>query len=743
MTPAELPADPAWAPDANFDAALPCALGERPPTAIQRSSFVRQFAVVGGLQGGKTTLLDALCAGGQHPVSIGSALRANRGVVSLGPAGASATLQGACATCAGSVVEESPAPCAPDEDCPGIGPRRGWALLRWLGATTAPRPEPRQAKPPNVLHLYDSHGTASLAATGGAGQARDLVLSGQLDGVLLVADAAKLERALVLLLELAEFGLPAVLDVNKVDLAETLGIEVDDGELTRSLGIPVNRSTAVERRGVRRVGELLLDARVPRPRAAYPEPVAGALGRLETVLAGAPASPRGVGLLLLAGDAATEAWVAERLGPATAASAAAVVADAQARSALPLRQLIANALQAEARRLTERAVETRPQGPSALQRFGWLAQQPLQGSLIAAGVLLFAYYWVGAFGATYLVDTINVNLFENLLIPLCQDLVAFVPTAFLRDAIMDPQFGVLPTGLFLAVGLVLPVLFCFYFLQALLEDSGYLPRLAVLLDRLSRKIGLSGQSVIPMVLGFSCVTMAVIATRLLHSRKERVVLTFLLVLAVPCAPLLAVMFVVLGKLSWTATAVYFGFLALQVVVAGNLAARLLPGGSADLILEIPPMRIPKLRVLARKTWRSTVEFMREAVPIFLAAAFAVFCIDRVGGLALIETIARPVTHGLLGLPDDAAQVFIKTAIRRESGAAELNLLRDQFTGAQLVVTMLVMTLVVPCINTLIVLFKEYGARVALPVLGLVIAWAVAAGAVLNLFCALFGLTFAA
>jgi ferrous iron transport protein B len=262
----------------------------------------------------------------------------------------------------------------------------------------------------------------------------------------------------------------------------------------------------------------------------------------------------------------------------------------------------------------------------------------------------------------------------------------------------------------------------------------------VLADRLLRRVGLNGQGLIPLILGFSCVAAAVITTRMLPTRKERIILT-LLVVGLPCAPLLAVMVVILGKMPWTASAVVFGVIFARLLAAGYVSSKVLGGPRPDFILEIPPMRIPRVGVLMAKTWRRTWDFVREAVPVFLAASFAMFLFARAGGLAAMEEAAQPLVRDLLGLPDQAVQVFIKTAIRREAGATELNLLRDQFDHLQLVVTLLVMTLLLPCVNTAIVIVKERGLKAASVVLVTVILSAFLIGAAVNGVCHALGVAF--
>ncbi|MCP4676244.1 MAG: ferrous iron transporter B [Deltaproteobacteria bacterium] len=678
---------------------------------------VRQMAILGNVCVGKTSLFGSLCSSGEHSVNIpGSTTEVKWGVLSAGSGGAPRSFRRRCADC-------------------GLHGSMGHRIF----VNTSPCCDVAKM---SATHLYDTPGSATLAANSEDEiVARDLMLSGQIDSVLLVADAKNLRRSLALALEVAELGLPMVFDLNMIDESESMGIEVDKVALARELGVPIGQTVATERRGIRRLAELILTPRVSTRQTRFSEAVDTALQRLEDTLQNPVLAARALGILLLAGDRAAETWVSEHLGEQVRREARTIVEEAQSASGTPLKKLMTDAFYAEAERIVERVLVSSARSPSLLVRFGALAQRPVSGVLIGLVVLILAYYWVGVFGATFVVDNLATHLFDGLLIPFFEKIVEPIPSAFVRDAIMDSDFGLLPTGLFLALGLVLPVLFCFYLFESILEDSGYLPRLAVLLDRIFRWLGLNGQSLIPLVLGFSCITMAVITTRMLPTRKERIILTLLLILGIPCAPLLAVMFILLGKMPWTAGAVVFGFVAVQILLAGYLSNKLIPGELPDLILELPKMRIPRPQVMLVKTWRRTWQFMREALPIFLVASFAVFLVDRLGGLALLENLARPVVQGLLGLPDQTVQVFIKTAIRRENGATELNLLRDQFDNVQLVVTMLVMTFLMPCINATIVIIKERGFKVSLLILTTVSIWAITAGAVVNLVCRGLGITF--
>ena len=437
-------------------------------------------------------------------------------------------------------------------------------------------------------------------------------------------------------------------------------------------------------------------------------------------------------MLLLVNDSAARSLLAERFGRGVAGEVRTIVERARAELRTPLEQVIAEVFYEAAEQLVGETVRLAAAGPAVLNRFGRWAEHPALGLPIALVVLAAAYLWIGELGATWAVDLIDRRLFQELLIPAVDRGLECVPWPLVRDAFIDPDFGLIPTGLFLALGIVLPVLFFFYFFFAVLEDSGYLPRISVLLDRLLRLMGLNGKGVLPLVLGLSCVTMAIITTRMLETRKQRVIASFLLLLGFPCAPLLAVMLIVLQPLHWSAAVTLFGFLIVQLVLAGMIANRLVPGRMPEFILELAPMRLPRLGVVLVRTGRRTYLFLREALPVFLLASLVLFVLDRLGGLAAIEEASRPLVDGLLGLPDQAVQVFIKTFIRRENGAAELNLVRHNFDSVQVVVTLLVMTLLTPCVNSAIVLFKELGFRTALLMLVLVMIYAVIAGGAMNL-----------
>ncbi|MFC1596760.1 FeoB small GTPase domain-containing protein [Planctomycetota bacterium] len=591
--------------------------------------------------------------------------------------------------------------------------------------------------------LVDTHGVACLYVRSEEESAtRNLLMAGEADVLAIVADAKNLRRSLVLFLQASEFQLPTVLVLNMMGEAQRLGLELDLERLAAAVTVKTVPLSASEGRVAERMAALFEQAEIPSTRVPYPDEVEKALSTLAQLLGDAPIPPRALGLLLLAGDRRAEQMLEETFDAAAVDGAREVVRKAEQAFRLPLHVVITNAVYAEAERIAERVTHYRaPPGADLLQRFGHYAAHPLFGLPIALLVILAGYYWVGVLGATTVVDYLSVHLFDALLLPACERLLGSLPWTFVRDAFLDPNFGLVPTALFLAAGIVLPVLFFFYTFFGLLEDSGYLPRLSALLDRSLRHLGLTGKGVLPLVFGFSCITTAILSTRVLRTRKERLIASFLLLLGFPCAPMLAVMLVILEPLPWTAAVTLFGLLFVQVLIAGILANAIMPGGSSDFIEHLSPIRVPRLWAVLDRARRQSWQFLKEALPAFMAASFLLFVLDRLGGLDALERLSRPVFNGMLGLPDQSVQVFMKTMIRRENGAAELTLVKDHFSSLQLVVTLFVMTVILPCVNSAIVLLKEQGMKISMLLLFIISLYAIVAGAGLNWVCHALGVTF--
>jgi ferrous iron transport protein B len=595
--------------------------------------------------------------------------------------------------------------------------------------------------------VYDTPGIYSIfSANEDEVVSRDILLPQKsyapISTILLVADAKNMKRSLAIALQYAEYGLPMLIDINMIDEASARGIEIDSDRLSEILGIDVCTSIAREGIGVRKVITCLKSPRIPKMLANYPDWVNNFVDIIEKICKVQDISPRVIGLLLLAGDKSIEGYLSKKLGPELLQELKDLAADYRKEDTETFRALIVNLYNKKAEQIVKETQEIEPplKNPQ-LVTFGDWCTQLRTGIPIALMVLFLTYLFIGSFGATFLVDKINGLIFKGYLIPWTSKIIEPIPSKFFRDMIIDPDFGILPSGVFLAIGLVMPVLFCFYLVFGILESSGYLPRLSILLDKIFRKMGLNGKGVIPLVMGFSCVTMAILTTRLLDTKKEKNIATFLLLLGMPCAPLIAVMLVILETMPFSATLTIFGIIFFQTFIAGFVANKILPGQGSPLIFEIPPIRVPRPTQVIRSAAHKTYFFIKEAIPVFVFASLLVFLFERIGGLDVVEKLSRPLIHNLMGLPEKSVQVFIKTIIRREAGATELEHLKSAYTNLQLVVNLLIMTFLTPCINAIMVLFKERGKKTGALIIVTVIIYAILMGSTVNYICLAMGITF--
>ena len=380
------------------------------------------------------------------------------------------------------------------------------------------------------------------------------------------------------------------------------------------------------------------------------------------------------------------------------------------------------------------------------ENFGIWSRSPIFGAPILMAVLVLVYEFVGFIGAQTLVGTLEEGIFNQYINP---GLRALIPFGFFHDLIVGnpaenyrTDYGLVSVGVTYAVAIVLPVVGTFFIAFGLLEDSGYLPRLAILGDRIFRLMGLNGKAILPMVLGLGCDTMATMTTRILATPKERLIATLLLALGVPCSAQLGVILGISAGISPVATLIVLGVVMSQMLLVGYLSAKLIKGEPSPFLFEIPPIRVPVVKNVAIKTWFRIKWFLREAVPLFILGTLILFLLDRIqipfvagpmSGIGAIEIVFRPVVTGILNMPAETAKVFILGFLRRDYGAAGLfDMAKDHIlTVQQLITSMIVMTLFVPCIANFFVMIKEQGAKKAFAILGFITPFAIAVDAVVS------------
>ncbi|MBI4227729.1 MAG: ferrous iron transport protein B [Candidatus Omnitrophica bacterium] len=583
------------------------------------------------------------------------------------------------------------------------------------------------------LDVCDTPGLNSLVAISDDERVARQLLLDRAATVVQVGDAKNLVRALALTLELAEAMLPSVLALNLMDEARERGMTVAIGELSAALGIPVVPMVATRRQGLEALRAAIPAARVATAAVAYPPEVEEAVEAMLGALPPDVPTRRVVALLWLAGDRAVRQTRGWRLSPAVVETLTCLAAAAQAKAAVPLPRLIQQARWDQAQRLAARALAAAaPARPSRARRWGELAMHPIWGVPVLLGVLAVMYWLVGDLAAQRGVGFLEEIVFGRVLIPAARGVVtALVPWRW-GQALLVGEYGLLTMAWPYAFAIILPIVGMFFLCFGFLEDVGYLPRLAVMAHRGCRLLGLNGKAVLPLVLGLGCDTMATMTTRILDSRRDRVLVTLLLALGIPCSAQLGVILAMLAGQPPLALGIWLGVVGLMLVVVGQAAARLLPGETSPFLYEIPPIRRPRLANILTKTVGRLEWYLKEAVPLFFLGTLLLFLLDASGGLRVVERWTRPLVVSWLGLPTPATAAFLIGFLRRDFGAAGLFALQraGALSGAQVVVSLVTITLFVPCVAQYFMMIKERGWRVATGMAGLVTALAFLVGGLL-------------
>jgi len=514
--------------------------------------------------------------------------------------------------------------------------------------------------------------------------ARDAVLSGDL--VVNVVDAMHLERDLFLTQHIIDLGIPVIVALNMIDEAEKNGIEINTSLLEKELGVPVIPTIAVNGTGIAALKERIFEAKhgnTSLHSETSPDFPGGTRESLQSLQS--EGIEAGDALLLLEGDPV----IAQRLN----------------REPLDFRDSLYKLRRNRVNEIVKNTVIRNAARNSFGKTLGRLMIRPLTGIPILLGTLYLLYQFLGVFVAQTLVgfteETVMLETYE----PFIKNLFAgFVDPGSFIGSLLIGEFGILTMTVTYIFGLLLPLVASFYLFLAILEDSGYLPRIAVLADRSMTRLGLNGRAVIPMLLGFGCVTMATITTRMLGSKREKIIAVFLLGLAIPCSAQLGVIAGLIAPLGAMYFFLYIGIILTMYVIAGTALNRILPGTSTDLLIDLPKLRVPRPKNVFRKTAVKSVAFIKEAGPIFAAGGAAITVLVFTGIMEKLQKLLAPVTESWLGLPAEAAAAFIMGIVRRDFGAAGLYDLA--LTPDQILVALVTITLFVPCIAAMLIMIKE-------------------------------------
>ena len=491
------------------------------------------------------------------------------------------------------------------------------------------------------------------------------------DLVINVVDATNLERNLNLTLQLLERQTPVIVALNMWDDTRHRGINVDVAKLEELLGVPVVPTVGVTGQGVRELLRRLPEAKVPENARTYSN-----------------------------SDAR---WA--RVGD--------IVSQVQSLSHRHHRWY-ENLEDASSHRV---------------------------GGIVIALLVLFATFWFVRFVGEGIIGYVAEPLFEWLWTPLLMKLsLALGAGGFWHNVLIGnliggqidyfQSFGLLSTGLLIPLAVVLPYIFSFYLALGILEDVGYLPRLAVLMDTIMHRLGLHGYAIIPTILGFGCNVPGIMATRILESRKQRFIAATLISIGIPCAALQAMIIGVVGQQGAGYVAMVYGSLFISWVIIGLILNRAVKGFNPELLVEIPPYRLPPWRVIGEKLWLRVSGFIKEALPIVLGTVLVVNILYTLGVFNAIADITAPVLTGLWGLPKETITALVVGFLRKDVAMGMLAPLA--LTAKQLVISSTVLAMFFPCVATFVILARELGARDVLKAVGIMIAAALIMGSLQNL-----------
>lgn len=563
----------------------------------------------------------------------------------------------------------------------------------------------------DVYNVVDAPGTYSLEPLDDAARvAIDLIDHSK--RIINVIDATHLERQLPLTIELLAQGRPMVVALNMSDEARHKGIEINIPKLAQSLNVPVIPTVARTGEGVKRLilSVLALDLGkkmqeknpVRHPHIPHHHQGSGARGHKHI----------------------SEQTVWARVGK--------IVDEVQVLH-------------------------------HHHHTFGqWLEDvtvHPLWGGLFAVLVLVLSFSLIRLIGEFLISGGIGIvgkpwfsvpfgmePLFNVAWKPLMTKLsTALGQHGFIHNLLIGnlingqidfkQSFGLLTTGLFVPLGMVLPYITSFYLVLSLLEDTGYLPRLAVFLDSFMHRLGLHGYAIIPTLLGLGCSVPGILATRILETRTQRFITATLISVAVPCAALQAVLIGLLGSRGLWPLLLVYGILFAVWIILGLIMKLVTRGFQPELLIEIPPYRLPSLRSLASKLWMRVWGFLKEALPVVFIALVAVNLLYQINVFDYIANATAPVVNFLWGLPKEAIVPLLMGILRKEMGAGMFVPLA--LTTKQLVVGSVVLSMFFPCIATLVVLFKEMGWKNGLKSTAIMLVTVIGVGASVNFIWKLF------
>ncbi|WP_440953248.1 ferrous iron transport protein B [Methanococcoides sp. FTZ1] len=567
-----------------------------------------------------------------------------------------------------------------------------------------------------------------------------------------VVDAKNIQRMLPLTLQLIEAEVPLILVLNMMDEAAERGVEIDEEKLSKELGIPVICTTSIKGEGLDRLEDVIAgyEYQPVENRVRHSRELENAIEEIGDLIGSEYGiSKRALAQLLLQNDKVAFEKINE--DNEDVAAVRKVVAETEKSYTDPLNyvitierqefvnDIVGSVMTNNRRTESPGSNSTDTKGTALRERIDKLLISPITGIPILLLVLYFGLYkFVGGFAAGTVVDYLESTLFGEMINPwVIEKFNSLVPYPVIQDLFVG-EYGIFTQAVTYAIALIMPLVGAFFIVFSIIEDTGYLPRLAMLIDRAFKRMGMSGRAVIPMVLGFGCATMATMVTRTLETKRERIIASMLLSLAIPCSAQLGV---ILGILSFSSKAllIWAFVIGIELLVIGFLSSKVLPGASPSFFMEMPPLRLPKASNVLIKTYSRMQWYFLEVLPLFVVASVLIW-IGRLTGLFEMAVRLFSYPSQWIGLPAEGGVMFLYGFFRRDFGAAGLFDMYNagMLTDINLVVAAITLTLFMPCIAQFMVTVKERGAKIAFAMAAFIFPSAFAVGYIVNYVLTTFG-----
>ena len=540
---------------------------------------------------------------------------------------------------------------------------------------------------------------------------RDMIFKEPPDIIIQCIDANRLKQSLTLTADLLELAIPMVISLNAIDETAKKGIWIDSAGLAQTLGVPVIESITVNGLGTKDLKNVVNKARKGKCSLRYGEIIDDGISAIDSLLPADVRFKRKTAILLMLNDPFLTGYLKKKCGREKMAQLTEQVNTVRQQFNGHFGRAMNDRRNRWANEITENTTRKQKIAPGQFsEAFARLSRHPVFGVPILL-VVIFAMYFLVVNVANALAGWMNLTLW----IPIESKINDAVTVGFWNDFLIG-DYGVLTLGVSNAILTVIPILSVFFLAFNILEDIGYIPNLCVLTKRIFGRIGLSGNAILPITLAFGCKTMATLTTKSLRSKKDRFISIYLIAFGIPCAAQMALNTSILGRLGAKAFIIVFSVLAIVWVSVGAILNKILKEDKkSDYLQILPAIRLPNPKAVLKKTYYKLWWFLKEALPIFVFAAIALFTIDKTGILEAIKNAFRPIVTGFLGFPIEMVDVLILCMAKHEAAAGMLIKLiqRNQLNYVQCVVAVTLTMMFVPCLANIMAMIREIKIKKAL------------------------------